>query len=269
MSTYVALGSSYAAGPGIAPVVNAGALRSGRNYAHQIAGRLSLQLTDVTCSGATTANILRTPQRTFTGSMRPQIEAVTSVTRLVTITAGGNDVAYIGALTKGSNASALAQRLSALPEQLTGRLRGSAGYRTRPGQFDAVTASLTEIVRQVRTRAPEARVMLVDYLTVLGPDARTGTRLPLAAAQISQVRETAAALAGAFARAAALCGADLVKASGASAGHGLGSAEPWVTGFQFGNPFRGGPVPYHPNLAGMTAVAGLVAEQLRQAGWQA
>jgi lysophospholipase L1-like esterase len=201
--------------------------------------------------------------------MPPQIEAVTARTGLVTITAGGNDVAYIGALTKGSTASALAGRLSILPESLTDRLRGSVGYVTRPERFDAVTASLTEVVRQVRVRAPQATVMLADYLTLAGPDARTGPRLPLTTEHISQVRETAAALAGAFARAAEQSGAVLVKASEASAGHGLGSAEPWVTGFQFGNPFRGGPVPYHPNLAGMTAVAGLIAEQLKQAGWPA
>jgi hypothetical protein len=49
--TYVALGSSFAAGPGIAPVVQKAALRSGRNYPHQVAERLSLRLVDVTCTG--------------------------------------------------------------------------------------------------------------------------------------------------------------------------------------------------------------------------
>lgn len=264
MSSYVALGSSYAAGPGIAPIVNAGAVRSGRNYAHQAARRLSLQLVDVTCSGATTANLLTTPQRTLTGRVRPQLEAVTADASLVTITAGGNDVSYIGALTRGSIASALARRLSVLPDHLTDRLRGSVSYITRPAQFDVVTASLVEVVRQVRARAPQARLMLVDYLTMLGPDARPGARLPLTPEQISQVRDTGAALAAAFARAAAASGADLVKASQASIGHGLGSSEPWVTGFQLGNPLRNGPVPFHPNLAGMTAVADLVIEHLTQ-----
>jgi hypothetical protein len=115
MSRFVALGSSYAAGPGIAPVANARALRSGRNYAHQVAERLSLELIDVTCSGATTANILTRPQRTFAGVMRPQIEAVAADAGLVTITAGGNDIAYVGSLIKGSIANELARRLSTFP----------------------------------------------------------------------------------------------------------------------------------------------------------
>jgi lysophospholipase L1-like esterase len=266
MSTYVALGSSYAAGPGLTPVLNAGALRSGRNYAYQIAGRLSLQLVDVTCSGATTANIATTSQRTFTGRMRPQIEAVAADTTLVTITAGGNDVAYIGALTKGSFRAAAARRLRVLPGPLTARLRDSVSYATRPEQFTEVTDSLARVVSQVRRRAPAVRVILVDYLTLIGPDAVPSARLPLSSGQLSQVRQTAAALAEAFARTADRSGADLVRASAASAGHGVGSAEPWVTGFQLGNPWRGGPVAYHPNLAGMTAVAGLVIAHLETGG---
>jgi lysophospholipase L1-like esterase len=266
MSTYVALGSSYAAGPGITPVLNAGALRSGRNYAHQIAGRLSLQLVDVTCSGATTANILTTPQRTLTGRMRPQIQAVAADTTLVTITAGGNDVAYIGALTRGSFRAAAARRLRVLPGPLTARLRDPVSYVTRPEQLAEVSDSLARVVSQVRRRAPAVRVILVDYLTLVGADAAPSARLPLSSGQLSQVRQTAAALAEAFARAAARSGADLIPASAASAGHGVGSAEPWVTGFQLGNPWRGGPVAYHPNLAGMTAVAGLVIAHLEAGG---
>ncbi|MDT7700403.1 MAG: hypothetical protein QOJ30_2728, partial [Pseudonocardiales bacterium] len=61
-SKYVAMGSSFAAGPGITPVLDRSALRSGRNYAHRIAETLELDLVDVTYSGATTATILTTPR---------------------------------------------------------------------------------------------------------------------------------------------------------------------------------------------------------------
>ena len=97
----------YAAGPGIVPVEHRGALRSGRNYAHQVAEALSLRLADVTCSGATTSNIMTTPQHTLSGTLPPQIDAVTPDTRLATITAGGNDAGYIGALTKISMVNAV------------------------------------------------------------------------------------------------------------------------------------------------------------------
>lgn len=39
-----ALGSSFAAGPGIEPIEDAQAMRSSNNYAHQLARRLNAQL---------------------------------------------------------------------------------------------------------------------------------------------------------------------------------------------------------------------------------
>lgn len=57
MPTYrrvAALRGSFAAGPGIPPIVDRFANRSGRNYAHLLADRLGAQLTDLTVSAATT-----------------------------------------------------------------------------------------------------------------------------------------------------------------------------------------------------------------------
>ena len=64
MDRYVALGSSMAAGPGIAPRAPGSprlALRSARNYPHLLAADLGLDLVDVTYSGATTAHVLDDP----------------------------------------------------------------------------------------------------------------------------------------------------------------------------------------------------------------
>ena len=51
--------------------------------------------------------------------------------------------------------------------------------------------------------------------------------------------------------------ADLVAAPQASRDHAVGSAEPWVTGWEFGDLLAGGVAPHHPNAAGMRAVADL------------
>src|ERR1700712_285245 len=86
---YVALGSSFGAGPGILPRVEGAPRASGRsekNYAHLLAAHLGLALDDVTFSGATAAEMLEAGG---------QVEAVTDTTRLVTVTCGGNDVGYI------------------------------------------------------------------------------------------------------------------------------------------------------------------------------
>ena len=86
---YVALGSSYAAGPGIPTQSGGVCTRSSHNYANLVAAKLKLSLVDVSCSGATTANVLTTSQGT-----NSQIDAVTSDTSLVTFTVGGNDIGY-------------------------------------------------------------------------------------------------------------------------------------------------------------------------------
>jgi lysophospholipase L1-like esterase len=90
---YVAMGSSFAAGPGIgprAPGSPRAAGRSSANYAHLVAPRLALELADVTFSGATTQDILAA-----TAAGRPaQIDALTPATKLVTLTGGGNDVGW-------------------------------------------------------------------------------------------------------------------------------------------------------------------------------
>jgi lysophospholipase L1-like esterase len=89
----VALGSSFAAGPGLPPRAPGSPRRAGRstgNYAHRIARALDLDLHDVTFSGATTGDIL-SPSA---AGQPAQLDAVTPDTALVTITAGENDVGF-------------------------------------------------------------------------------------------------------------------------------------------------------------------------------
>ena len=245
-STYVALGSSFAAGPGIRPVTHRGARRSALNYPHLVAERLSLRLVDVTCSGATTANVLREWQH----RLPPQIDAVTPDAKLVTITIGGNDVGYIGGLVRVSMRCALADRFRVLPD---------TWHEPAPDvpaeQFATLVDSLVNVVDATRSRAPGARILLVDYLTVFGPDAHRCKEIPLDDAAVERTREIAAGVAKAIRAAAERSAVGLVAASDASSEHGAGSAQPWVTGW--GNPLRGH-VPYHPTPAGMTAVADLV-----------
>jgi lysophospholipase L1-like esterase len=94
-----ALGSSFAAGPGIDPIIDQSAMRSGRNYPHLLAEQLGAQLTDLTVSGATTATILSEPQVTLDGTQfAPQIDSLPADADLVTVTAGGNDLGFIGSM---------------------------------------------------------------------------------------------------------------------------------------------------------------------------
>ncbi len=242
---YVALGSSMAAGPGIrpgAPGAPFGSGRSARNYAHLVAEQLDLNLHDVTFSGATTGHVLAERQR----RARPQIEALDGSEELVTITIGGNDVGYVPLL-MAATLPRLARLLPAIGALLDRHARAQA--------LDGVGDSLRAVGAAVRERAPRARVVFVDYLTLLPPDGTPAP--PLSAADAELGRHVAARLEEATAAAAQATGCELVRAGQASRQHHGWSAEPWAVGAGWPLPWR--PAPFHPNAAGMRAVAGLVA----------
>ncbi|WP_436778290.1 SGNH/GDSL hydrolase family protein [Yinghuangia sp. YIM S09857] len=244
-----AVGSSFAAGPGISPVVDRAAGRSGRNYAHLLAARFGARLTDLTVSGATTATILDTPQRTVWGrTFPPQADGVPADADLITVTAGGNDLGYAGGLMRVAWGGWLRSRPLTRP---LGRLAKSAPPRVDTADVQRAADGLTRVVDALRGRAPQARIVLVDYLTVLGEHTSAGADAPFTPDEISAFRDIANHLTAAFAEAAECSGADLVRASELSAGHALGSAEPWVTGFR--PSMR--PAPFHPNARGMRALA--------------
>lgn len=242
--TYVAMGSSFAAGPGIPEYHETPAApcyRSTQNYARQLARRLDLALVDVSCSGAVTAHL--TGPR---GPIPPQLDALSPDTRLVTITIGGNDLGYIGGLTAASCAGLMRETgveadcppLIALPAELT---------------FAELAQRMDAIAKEVRRRAPQAHLVFVDYLVVL-PEAGTCPATPLGAQDADGARYIARRLAAITRMVASQNGASIITASEFSKGHDACSADPWMNGY----PRPGAPVAgalYHPNVKGMTAIA--------------
>ncbi|RDH77305.1 SGNH/GDSL hydrolase family protein [Mycolicibacterium moriokaense] len=252
---YVALGSSMAAGPGIRPRDKQAPRRAGRsmaNYPHLVARRLGLDLVDVTYSGATTAEVLAERQY----DAPPQVSALDGSEALVTVTIGGNDVGYIPLLT----AAALPSALRSVPV-LGGTLRELLDPAARDRALVLLEASLHSVGRAVRERAPRARVLFVDYLTVLPPAGEDAS--PLSGADAALGRRIAATLERLTAEAAAATGCDVVRAADASREHHAWSADPWTTKpSRCGLPIPGRPFPAHPNAAGMRAVADLIIEQV-------
>lgn len=248
----VALGSSYAAGPGIPPIADRAASRSAANYPHLVATALGAQLTDATVSGATTDTILHSSQRTLRRRFPPQIESVDPATDLVTITAGGNDLGYIG----GVMATGISNRFarSRMLRPLVRRRRQVRALLPPPAEaVERVVGGLASIVEEVRHRAPDATVVLVDYLPVFDrvtPIESTG----FSAAEVDHFRRIAHLLSGAYGDAARATGALLVPASAFEDGHGTGSADPWVSSLRLSSSRKLGSS-YHPTPAGMQAVA--------------
>lgn len=246
----VALGSSFAAGPGIEPVVDRAAGRSGRNYAHLVADRLGASLVDATVSGATTETVLRARQRVGLKTFPPQIDLVPADADLVTVTAGGNDLGYLG----GVMTTALVGQLGRwrLTSPVARVARGRRGLQpVTAEQREAATVGLVAVVTGIRERAPRARVVLVDYLPVFSDSSAPGPSVPLTTNEIRHFREVASELSAIVAEASRRTGCDLVPATSLEPDHGTGSTAPWVGGLSL----RRLSSSFHPNLAGMQAVA--------------
>ena len=243
---YVALGSSYAAGPGLRNRVPGSPRRAGRsthNYAHLLADRLRLRLTDVTFSGATIAQIIgREPGATAV----PQLDAVTSDTRLVTLTGGGNDLGYIGYLVMTS--------LPSLIRAVSGGNKRLAEL-TDDAELERKTSVLGDdliaLVNGIRARAPKATIAITDYLSLLPPANAVGAP-PLRREDAERGRRYWNQVNLILRQAAARSGVVFADVSTASATHHGWSSEPWTERFVL---FGGKAAPYHPTRAGMTAVA--------------
>lgn len=252
----VALGSSFAAGPTLLPVADRAAMRSAANYPHRLAAALDADLVDLTVSGATAGTILHAPQVIAPGvRFPPQIDGLPPAADLVTLTAGGNDLGYIGSML-----TAAWRRHD--PSAPMSALLGPQYPRIPPvtaQSLDAVAGELARIVGAVRSRAPRARVVLVDYLTVLGTASRSSV-VDFDVDELRAFRALQDALERAFRHAAGQSGAELVAVSEHSRGHGLGSAAPWVNDF-VPDPRRTAGS-FHPTQAGMAAVAALLVTAL-------
>ena len=137
------------------------------------AERLGARLVDLTVSGATTANILDTPQQMVTGPVfPPQIDGVPGNADVVTITAGGNDLQFAGAMLYA--ASLRLEPQSPMTSMLAPGFPDGIPVRAEDAVEGAATG-LARVVEKTRAKAPAARVLLVDYLTVLDPEAGAAT----------------------------------------------------------------------------------------------
>ncbi|MGD0610254.1 MAG: SGNH/GDSL hydrolase family protein [Anaerolineales bacterium] len=257
-SQYVALGSSFAAGPGVGqPAPNSPALcmRSAENYAHLLAASRGLNLTDVTCSGATAANVLSGKQF----FQPPQVDALRSSTELVTVTVGGNDISYLG------NLFAWSCQQDPLRVPLMWRLEvcTSTPDADVDRQLAELPALLEKIATEVRQRSPRATLVFVDYTTVLPKSGSCPDRLPITEQQLERSRSLAGQLADITAAVARNTGALLVRASEITRGHDICSADPWVYPDTFPTtPFSYGPVAYHPTEQAMQAIADAINQSI-------
>ncbi len=263
---YVAMGSSFAAGPGIATTADRTPKRCARstgNYAHLLASSLDLNLVDASCSGATTDHILGA-----WNELAPQIDAVRPQTALVTITVGGNDVDYIGALMAAScrDGSSGPQRdqvmdacrkLASMAPSSDARQRFEASKVPESAKWARLESNLHRINAEIKARSPKARIIYVTYVTAL-PASDLCPEVPLSAKSAETARATAARLLETTESVARQDHVEVFDATSFSQGHDACAADAWSNGFL---PRTDVPpsAPYHPNAKAMQAIADALA----------
>ncbi|KAJ6102950.1 hypothetical protein N7486_005377 [Penicillium sp. IBT 16267x] len=268
------LGSSFAAGPGIPPQIEPlSAARSGQNYPHLLAKELDADLTDLSVSGATLLNITVDPQSPpfSNDTFPPQILSVPEDADIITVTAGGNDIGYIGNMIQdassanmlGSVATAIVRGVKSITSMFN--QPQPTVQTTIPLSPEELSERLGDTLDKIHARAPKARIYLVEYLAVLGPSTKPRIDIPFNQERIDHHSQVAYTLQNAYAVAATTRSdwCERVPIHELSLKHALGAEEPWVGGFDLYSIVRGGPV-LHPNLDGMKAVAGILLETIRK-----
>lgn len=248
-TSYVAMGDSSVAGPGIVPInlVSGACARSRSNWPALLAKALKVpEVKDVSCSGAVSADILR--PRTGSGA-GAQTDALSEDTDLVTISIGGNDEGVYSKVILACLAGAYASDKACSSFMST---------KLEP-MLDRTSDRVTAALEGVRSKAPNARVVLVGYLRML--PAADGCAIPgLKPARTGPAADAWEALDTTMRTAAERAEVEYVSMAAASTGHeSCNGDEAWVNGLS-AVPSDGAAL--HPNSAGMRAVARIVADHL-------
>lgn len=258
------LGSSFAAGNGIPPQTHRWANRSGVNYAQLVAKRVGAQLTDLSASMATLLNVLNEPQSMFgLYTFPPQISELPADADVVLVLGGGNDVGYVTAVMRESVAAtytALRWILGAA-QWFTGGDAQKADWPDVNGLADRYGTVLDAI----HQRAPKAQVVVVEYLTLFGPE-DNATGVTFEAGREEHHRQVAAVVQQATVE--AIQGRQewctRIPVASLSENHAVGSQEPWVTGLDLVSLWKLSA--WHPNAEGHKAVADMIYQVLLEKG---
>ena len=232
---YVALGDSYSSGVGTRAYLNDGTSCQRSNYAYPklVADQKGYALTFKACSGA------RIPDVTS-----GQLGALSTATRYVTISVGGNDAGFSAVLTECAKPG--------WASNCDGRINTAQGYinNTLPG-------TLATLYAAIRSKAPTAKVVVVGYPRVFnGEDCNAATFF--SPAEETRLNQTADLLNGKLAAAASAKGFSFANPTSRFVGHAVCDSPEWLNGLS--NPVSDS---YHPNRAGHSSgylplVAGLL-----------
>lgn len=252
-SPYAALGDSYSAVSGTDTEFGDACLRSPGAYPNLLATQLGIEeFANVACGGATSANLTSTQYPLGKGRNDPQLDALSSETKLVTIGIGLNDEDYF-------------VRTVAPCFLLNGREQTQcAPFLARPqAYFDnlvsQIGSNVTADLTAIKQAAPNAQIVFVGYPRLLPDRGGCPSQVPLAAKALDRVRASGEAVNTTLKRVAQLADVDYIDMYAASKGHDVCSKTPWVNGYRT---VAGEAYYFHPFPAYHEAVAEKLAALL-------
>jgi lysophospholipase L1-like esterase len=263
--SYVALGDSYTAAPGISSQVGvpAGCGRSTDSYPLLVAQRLGVapdRVRDVSCDGATIAD-LTGPQVTGDGTNPAQLTALSPATTLVTLGVGGND-AHWGAIMERCAGLDLIPAL--IPTSAARAATPCEDYYTAAGEdqvqryIQSAAAPLAAVLADIKHRAPHARVYVVGYpdLMPASGDAACARTFGITEGDLTFLDSEEQRLNGMLRQQADAAGAAYVDTYTPSLGHDACAApdQRWIEPWLPASPAK----PLHPDAVGERDMANAI-----------
>jgi lysophospholipase L1-like esterase len=226
---YVALGDSYSSGVGTRTYYNDGTScqRSPDAYGPLISSARGYTLSFQACSGAKTTDVNSN-----------QLGTLSSTTNLVTITIGGNDAGFSNVILNCAAYyftcdSAISNANSFIQNQLPGLLDTTYG--------------------DIRSRAPNAHVVVLGYPHLFTSDGKTCNFNALTSTHEKELNNTGDLLDGVISGRAAAHGFTYVDPRNAFLPHEVCSSSEWLNGQS--NPLSES---YHPNISGQAEFTTLI-----------
>ncbi len=220
--SYVALGDSYASGTGTRSYISDGTSCQRSTYAYPklIAAQKAYVLNFQACSGATVSTVTNN-----------QLGALTSSTRFVTISVGGNDAGFSSVLTECA--------LPGWASNCNGKIDTAQTFinNTLPGRLNTLYSS-------IRSRASIAKVVVVGYPRIFnGEDCNAGTFF--SPAEETRLNQMADLINSKISAAASARGFTFANPTSRFIGHAVCDDTEWLNGLS--NPIGES---YHPNRLG-------------------
>lgn len=264
-SHYVALGDSYSAGvkiPEIIPEAPPGCSRSRSNYPHLTAKDLGVPtFTDVTCGGATTADLTASQTTLMDNGAKPapQFDALGPQTKLVTIGIGGNDIGFGEIMTTCVFRSMDKSTPTPCKNAFT-----KDGNDVLAERIKATGPKIDAALKAIHEKSPQARVLIVGYPSIL-PETGDGcpAQLPVAVGDLPYLRGVVNGLNAMIAERAKAGNATYVDTFTPGLGHDVCQAKgvKWVEGIAPESPAAQA----HPNALGQQGMAAAVIAAAKKA----